>query len=364
MTQPYIEKIKALAERAPKIVAHLQTEEATKNAMVMPFIAALGYDVFNPLEVVPEFTADVGTKKGEKVDYVVKRGEEIVMLVEAKQAATDLGKAQMSQLFRYFSVTKAKIALLTNGIVYRFYTDLDEPNKMDSKPFLEIDLSNLNQDVLPELEHLVRDTFSLSSMLGTALKLKYLQGIRRVLDSELTETSEEFAKFIFSKTNPNMRFAQSAREKYPALVNRAFKLLVADKVAELTRPVPEAPEQPEVTEMPPSVTEDGIVTTEDELEGFRVVKAITCSVLQASRIAYRDSQRHFSVLVDGTNRRQICKLYFNEPQKCIGIFDESKNETKHAIDVIDDIYKYKEQLQAIARYYATQVTTKNKVVSE
>ena len=53
--------ISQIAARIPKQIAHIGTKESTKTALVMPFINALGYDVFNPFEVAPEFTADVGT---------------------------------------------------------------------------------------------------------------------------------------------------------------------------------------------------------------------------------------------------------------------------------------------------------------
>ena len=127
----FTERIQALAQRAPKLVDRLDTEEATKNALVMPFLSALGYDVFDPDEVIPEYTADVGMKKGEKVDYAIMRAGQVVMLVECKKASVKLSGTEVSQLYRYFSVTKARIALLTNGVQYCFYSDLDEPNKMD-----------------------------------------------------------------------------------------------------------------------------------------------------------------------------------------------------------------------------------------
>lgn len=125
-----------LSELQKRTIEHrevLLTEEAAKTALVMPFIQALGYDVFNPSEVVPEYVADVGTKKGEKVDYAIRRGDDIVMLIEAKPVKASLSIENASQLYRYFSVTKARIAVLTNGVVYRFFSDLDEPNKLDPR---------------------------------------------------------------------------------------------------------------------------------------------------------------------------------------------------------------------------------------
>ncbi len=350
----YVERIKVLADRAPKMLGHLQTEEATKNALVMPFIAALGYDVFDPTEVVPEFTADVGTKKGEKVDYAIKRGDEIVILVEAKTAGGELCDTHMSQLYRYFSVTNARIALLTNGIVYRFFSDLDEPNKMDSKPFLEIDLRNLKEDLLLELKKLTKDAFDLETMLATANDLKYLREIRRVLDNEMKEPSEEFVRFFFARANPTARFTQSAREQFTPLVGQALNQFLADKVSDRLRAALErqVPEPSEPVALPED--DDRVVTTEEELEGFRVVKAITCSVLPAGRITFRDTKSYFGVLCDDNNRKPICRLHFNRTQKYIGLFDEAKSETRHAITSIDDIYAFSEQLREAAKRYAAQ----------
>ncbi|WP_300458870.1 type I restriction endonuclease [Desulfobacula sp.] len=159
------EKISALAEKIPSLINHLETEEATKNALIMPFIAALGYDVFNPKEVVPEFVADHGTKKGEKVDYAIIQENEVIILIECKQAKYNLCDANMSQLFRYFTVTKSRIAILTNGINYLFFSDLEAPNKMDSRPFLELDMLNLRKNLLAEVKKLGKEKFDLDRML-------------------------------------------------------------------------------------------------------------------------------------------------------------------------------------------------------
>jgi len=353
----YIEKIKTLADRAPKMLDHLQTEEATKNALVMPFIAALGYDVFNPLEVIPEFTADVATKKGEKVDYVIKRGDEIVILVEAKKAGEELCDGHTGQLYRYFSVTNARIALLTNGLVYRFFSDLDEPNKMDTKPFLEIDLRNLKEDLLTELRKLTKEAFDLETMLATANDLKYLREVRRVLDAELKEPSEDFVRFFFSRANPTARFTQSAREQFTPLVTQAMKQFVDDKVSDRLRAALERPSI--ATEVESAGDEDnadvdGIITTEEELEGYRVVKAIVCSVLAADRVTYRDTKSYFGILCDDNNRKPICRLHFNRTQKYIGLFDGAKGETRHAIETVDGLYAFSEQLREAAKRYAEQ----------
>jgi hypothetical protein len=134
--------IKQLSEKIEKVKENLQTEEATKNALIMPFLQALGYDIFNPLEVVPEFTCDIGTKKGEKIDYAILKDDKPVVLIECKHWQQNLNLHD-NQLLRYFNVSNAKFGVLTNGIIYKFYTDLETPHKMDEKPFLEVHFVSL-----------------------------------------------------------------------------------------------------------------------------------------------------------------------------------------------------------------------------
>ena len=177
----FIDHLKTISARIPQHLDHIQTEEATKTALIMPFIAALGYNVFDPREVVPEFTADVGIKKGEKVDYAVIRDGKPIMLFECKKAGSVLVDSHASQLFRYFTVTPAKIGVLTNGIEYRFFTDLEEPNKMDPKPFLVFDLMECNEFLVGEVKKLARESFDVSVLVGAASELKYTREFKRFL---------------------------------------------------------------------------------------------------------------------------------------------------------------------------------------
>jgi hypothetical protein len=133
-------QLRQLAEKIQQLKDRIETEESTKPAFVLPFINALGYDTFNPLEVVPEYVADLGIKKGEKVDYAIMQEGEPILIIECKHWKEKLS-VHGSQLFRYFHVSKTRFALLTNGIHYQFFTDLDEKNKMDERPFLEFDIN-------------------------------------------------------------------------------------------------------------------------------------------------------------------------------------------------------------------------------
>ena len=187
------DEIKALAENS-KISENICTEEATKNALIMPFLNILGYNVFDPTEVVPEFTADHGTKKGEKVDYAIIKDGKPSILIECKCIDSNLNNEQASQLFRYFSVTDAKVGVLTNGIIYRFFSDLDSPNKMDDKPFLEINLLEIKEPHIGEIKRFTKGSFDPDGLASAATELKYVKEIKQILAEELTNPSEEFVK--------------------------------------------------------------------------------------------------------------------------------------------------------------------------
>lgn len=357
-----IDQLRTLSERAANNLGPLETEEATKNALVMPFIAALGYDVFNPHEVVPEFTADIGIKKGEKVDYAIKRGDEIIMLFEVKKVGTDLGQVHASQLYRYFHATSARIGVLTNGHTYRFYSDLEAPNKMDGKAFMEVSLLDLNDPiVLGELQKLTKESFDLDNMLSAASELKNLREIRRVIERQLTEPEEDFVKFFFQAANPTGRFMPSVKEPFTRMVRQAFQQVISERVSQRLRSALER-EDPESEHPPAGTAPDGtataetngdpdIVTTEEELEGFRTVRAIVCNVLPVDRITHRDAKTYFAILADDNNRKPICRLHLNRSKKYLGLLDESKNETRHPIERIEDIYKFADELRASARRY-------------
>jgi hypothetical protein len=352
----FAEKAVAIGQKIPGLIDKLTTEEATKNALIMPFIAALGYDVFNPSEVVPEFTADVGLKRAEKVDYAVLRDDEIIMLFECKKASMNLGDAEMSQLFRYFAVTKARIAVLTNGIQYWFYSDLEEPNKMDARPFLELDLLNIRPGILEEVKKLAKDEFDLDRMLGAANLLKFTSFFKKTLLAQLDDPEDEFVRFFYSRAVPGSRFTSAAKEQYSPLVKKAFSELVSERISsrlksaldsETTGVESEKPQPGEEDDAP----SDGITTTEEEHEGFRIVRAIACRVVGPERVFPRDTKSYFGVLLDDNNRKPICRLHFNGKQKYLGLFDNQKNENRIPIQNLAEIYKHADQLVSTIESY-------------
>lgn len=346
-----IDRIKEISSRIPKQIEHIQTEEATKNAFIMPFISSLGYDVFNPMEVIPEFTADVGTKKGEKVDYAIKKDNAIIILVECKWSGADLHKDHASQLYRYFSSTDARFAILTNGIDYEFYSDIDEPNKMDSKPFFTFNVLHFEDHQINELKKFTKSAFSLEDILTTASTLKYTGAIKKILEDELKNPSEAFVRFFASQIY-DRRLTQPVIEQFTDIVKEARNQFVNERINERLKSALSAneaasdhEETEEENETHPEAGKDGIVTTQEEIDGYNIVKSILREVTDIKRIAMRDTKSYCGILLDDNNRKPICRLHFNGPQKYLGVFS-GKSEERLEIDSVDDIFKYADRIKA------------------
>lgn len=355
----FTERLNALSTKIRQQIEVINTEEATKTAFVMPFIHnVLGYDVFDPSEVTPEFVCDIGTKKGEKIDYVIMKNNDVQILIECKKIGESLHINHASQLFRYFHVTNARISILTNGQIYRFYTDLDAPNKMDEKPFLEVDLLDIDENVIPELKKLTKSSFDLESIINAAGELKYVSQIKRILHTQLNNPEDDFVKFFASRVYDGM-LTQKVRESFQNLTKKAASQYINDQVNErlksaitgITPAVVEAPTETQQSEDDEQKDESEIITTLEELEGFHIVKAITRAVLEAPRITHRDTKSYCGILVDDNNRKPLCRLHFNRTQKYIGLFDLEKNETRHPISTVDDIYSFADILKATAALY-------------
>lgn len=360
----FIERLNSLATKVRAQKESIQTEEATKNAFVMPFISAvLGYDVFNPLEVVPEFTADVGLKRGEKIDYAIMRDNEVQILIEAKKSGSSLSLEHASQLYRYFGVTNARIALLTNGVVYQFFTDLDSANRMDSKPFLVLDLEDIDNSVVPELSKLTKESFDLGSVISAAEELKYVGQLKREIAAQFREPGDDWVKFFTAKVYEGS-FTQKVREQFTVLVEKAATQYLNDQVNARLKTalgaeggLAEASGVPESTTSPSVVVDNlaadpEIETTEDELDAYSIVKAIACSEVKPQRIFQRDAKSYFAILLDDNNRKSIARLHFNGRQKYLGLFDDDKIETRHPIESLDEIYAFADDIRATVKRFA------------
>lgn len=350
------DQIKIIGERVLKLKEQIATEEATKNAFIMPFLQSLGYDVFNPTEVVPEYITDIGIKKGEKIDYAIFKDSDPIILIECKHCAQNLDLHD-GQLLRYFHVSKAKFGILTNGIVYRFYSDLVEANKMDEKPFLEVNITEIKDNQVEELKKFHKSYFDPDSIYNTASELKFSNELKQILSKELTNPSAEFVKYFAKQVYPSIVTAK-VLEQFTNLTKKAAQTLISELITErlntaLNKEKESSAVNDAVTAIPDE-PENKIETTQEELEGFMIVKTILRQKVDLKRIAYRDAQSYFAILLDDNNRKTICRLYLNGNKKYFVVLDENKKEVKTEIQVLDDIFNFSEKLFEIVDNYESK----------
>lgn len=355
MTIDFKDAIKSHGDRVSKLKDQIQTEEATKNAFIMPFIQTLGYDVFNPLEVVPEYVTDIGTKKGEKIDYAILKNGVPTILIECKHWAQNLDLHD-GQLLRYFHVSKAKFGILTNGIVYRFYSDLVEANKMDEKPFLEFDIVDIRDNQIEELKKFHKTYFDIESIVNTASELKYTNELKHLIAKEFANPSEGFIRLFASQVYSG-RLTEKVIEQFANLTKKSVNQYLSDLITDRLKSAlnkeaeKEKQESQENTDQVDQAADSKVVTTTEEIEAYYIVKGILRQKIDVNRIFYRDAQSYFTIILDDSNRKTVCRLYLGEKKKFIGTFDEQKKETKIEILALDDIFKYSAQLLTTAENY-------------
>lgn len=360
----FIDQLKQFSKRVESLKDTIQTEEATKTALIMPFFAMLGYDVFNPQEFIPEFTADVGIKKGEKVDYAIVKDGAPVILVECKAITEDLGKHD-SQLFRYFGTTIAKFAILTNGIIYRFYTDLDNSNKMDEDPFLTINILNIRDNQVTELKKFCKSEFDIDSIFSTASELKYVHEFKSIFTKQLDTPSDDFIRFFLQGCYSGPK-TQNVLEKFRPILRKALNDFISetmnDKIktalggsggsvsASEVKPAGDAPADTDAEQEPERHTPN-IVTTEEELEAYFIIKNMLSDITDIHDLTYKDTESYINVLYKGNTRKWICRLRLTDTQKIMYLPGEGRDMIKYPLQDIYDLRQYKDMLAEILRRF-------------
>jgi len=342
------DQLKQIADKINKFKDSTQTEEATKNAFIMPFINALGYDIFNPQEVVPEFTADIGTKQHEKVDYAILKDEMPIILIECKHWKDTLN-IHDTQLLRYFNVTKAKFAILTNGINYRFYTE-SEPNVMDIKPFLDVNITEIKDNQIEELKKFHKSYFDTANILATANTLKYSNEIKLLLNNEFRQPTDDFIRYFVNQVYPG-RATEKVMKQFSEIVKISIQQFLSDLITERLKTALDKEKESEPKPLEPEIKKSATETTDEEIEAYYIVKSIVRQELNSDRIYYRDFQSFFSILIDDSIRNTLCRFYLSDKSKEIAVIDEKKIEARFPLTSLDDIYKFSDQLRQTAKLY-------------
>ena len=360
----FIDQLKQFSKRVESMKDSISTEEATKTAIIMPFFSMLGYDVFNPQEFVPEFTADVGIKKGEKVDYAIIKDGDPVILIECKSISENLDRHD-SQLFRYFGTTTAKFAILTNGIIYRFFTDLDNPNKMDDDPFLTINILDIRENQVPELKKFCKSVFDIDSIFSTASELKYVHEFKSIFTEQLNNPSDDLLR-LFLQDCYSAPKTQSVLEKFRTILKKALNDLISEMMNDKIKTAlggsggnvsisdSKATEDPAATV--PEQTEDekrthNIVTTEEELEAFFIIKNLLSDIVDIHDISYKDTESYINILYKANTRKWICRLRLTENLKTLIIPDENKKDIKYPLTDIYELKNFHDQLAEVLQRY-------------
>ncbi|MBR6985287.1 MAG: type I restriction enzyme HsdR N-terminal domain-containing protein [Ruminococcus sp.] len=356
----FIDQIKQFAKRVESLQDTILTEEATKTSIIMPFFALLGYDVFNPQEFTPEFTSDYGVKKGEKVDYAILNNGEPSILIECKCIGEPLTK-HGAQLFRYFSTTSAKFGILTNGRVYQFFTDLEESNKMDTKPFLEIDILNVKDLQVAELKKFHKTNFDVDTIFDAASELKYSNEFRGIFANQLLNPTDDFVRLFLSETYDG-KCTQKVVDKFKPILKKTLNNYIAELMNDKIKNALAAQEDTQVEDdnVQNSDVEDSadkepekkIVTTEEELEAFFLIKdRLKKLVASPDDINYKDNERYMVILYKNKITKWLCRLYFNGSKKYISIPDENKKEIRFDIESTYDIESLIPQLETVINRY-------------
>lgn len=325
----FSDELREFTTRIERLKDKIATEEATKTSMVLPFFQLLGYDIFNPLEFIPEYTADAGTKKGEKVDYAIMRNNDPIMIVEVKPVNMELSQKHINQLFRYFTVTKARFGILTNGVIYRFYSDLEETNKMDLSPFLEINLLDMKTDSIKELCKFKKEHFDMKGILDSASELKYTSLLKNAIAEQFNDPSEQFVRALIKNIYSGVK-TQAVVDKFKDLTLVAMHDYISDLLNEKFKNVMSSDATADIAENTQNTEYEFLPL---ELETLDFVKELA----RMENVSYKKTMRYAYMYVDGYQSKWVCRVTIKQDKNLFTLhgFESSDYETEYLYDDIE-----------------------------
>lgn len=352
-----------LADKIAKQKDNISTEEATKTSFIMPMIAALGYDVFNPFEVVPEMDCDL-TKRGDKIDYAIMKDNTPILLIECKHCKQNLN-LHSTQLAKYYAASNARFGVLTNGIEYRFYADLEKQNIMDEKPFLVVNMLDLSDVDIEQLKKFHKSYYNEQDILSTAQELQITIQVKDLLNKNFQQPDDEFTRYFVRSLNDG-RYSAKLVEQYRPILKKSIASVINDIISdrlnvamknEENTDVRKAPENNEEQDeqtlhdnLPEGVVyvdeERGIVTTQEEIDGYNIIRSILRKYIDVKRLQYKDFKSYFAINVDGSQWWWVCRLYLGKRKKQIGFpKDDYKDNEWVQIEKLDDIFTLEDRLK-------------------
>lgn len=366
----FVEKIKELSRKINEQKGFTLTEEATKNAFVMPFLQILGYDVFNAAEVIPEYIADWAAKKGEKVDYTIKVGPQTVMLIECKQVGDNLDASKESQLANYFHhVQECNIGVLTNGIIYKFYTDLNAENIMDTEPFFVFDFGGLKEGHISKLEMFSKANITKTDVINSdIIKIRNYSATVEVLRREFANPSEEWVKFITKQLPFIKKSTEAVIEEFREHIKKAVIQFEQDffdaQIARLKETTQAQPTEQQAKPAETIIEKSSIVTTVEEMQALAIVKSILYKMIPPEKIVLRDSENYCDVSFATTGWPRIIRLFFQNPEQLMISFPGNPDLVSLGKIEIKSVDKIIEHADKITATISKIITTKEQAKKE
>jgi len=326
-------------------------EAQTKLLYINPFIEILGYRTSEHADVIAEWPADFAARSRDKVDYALRKNGTEILIIECKRFHEKVGK-HGHQLSDYFNnLPLLRFGILTNGTIYHFYTDIDTRNIMDPEPFFDFNVTDFNDEQVRILEMFCKENFDEKSIIEKARRLTYSRDIRKVLYSEMTNPTKDFIKFIAEKAYLEKKrgsITERIRNLFDELVNLSLPIVINQLIRDrMIRLKPSA-------DNGTREAESKVITTEEEREAYFIVKSIIRRKISAERVGFKDAQAYFSIRIDESSHKTVCRLYLNSNKKHICIYDMDRNETKFDIESIDNIFDLSGQLLKSVSIYETK----------
>ena len=349
-----MEEFKAFADTLKSREA-AKTEEATKTSYIMPFFELLGYNTKNPIEFVPEYDAEVGTRKGDKVDYCIIREDEPIIIVEAKHHKENLDN-HFKQLYHYYATIHPKFAVLTNGVEYRFFTDTDKKNVMDTKPFFIFNALKFSEQDVATLKKFRKNSFDVFSLGNIAEEMKYANQIKYAIKGIIEEPNDDFIRYILSDIHKGKKTQQLVDKLRPIVkeaIGKVVDELITARLADIQeRMKAEEPVEPETPAEKEIISQ--VNTTKEELEAFFNVKYILRNIVPWDKLHYRDAKHYFSILYDDKNYKWICRLRVEKANKYIILPDGTPHGKSCPLNGISGVFDYADEIIESAKRFTQE----------
>lgn len=297
-------------------------EAQTRKFLIEPFFNLLNYA---HEDIIPEYEADFGERVSKKVDYAIKLNRKDIIIIECKPLKTKLTDKEAGQLSGYFQNSKnSRIAILTNGKEYRFYSDVALANTMDSRPFYVFDVESYTDSDIEGLLDFDARIINVIDIISKAQESVFIEDFENTFFKEMTSPSPEFLKMIHKKMSFKTKYNE---ERIKELMNSSLFKSITEKII--------------LHETKTNSKSAGIITTDEEIQAYHTIRTLLIQnkKIPNDRITYRDQKGTFNLMVDDNQRKIICQLKFTDSSKKITI-----GMNDYPLESIDDILKFKNDL--------------------